>query len=115
MRLRIIKSKNSTQYGIIRDYTTSSGKRTTSVYENLGNQEKVELRFGKENTIEEIKKYINSLNEKLKLGKELPVNIIKKPNKKIEKNVRCKFNIGYIFLKDIYYYENKQVNQVRRA
>ncbi len=103
MRLRIIKSKNSTQYGIIRDYTTSSGKRTTSVYENLGNQEKVELRFGKENTIEEIKKYINSLNEKLKLDKELPVNIIKDPNKKIEKNVRCKFNIGYLFLKDIYY------------
>lgn len=103
MRLRIIKSKNSIQYAIIKDYTTSSGKRTTTVYENLGNQEKAELRFGKENTIEEIKKYINSLNEELKLGHELPVNIIKDPNKKIEKNVRCKFNIGYLFLKDIYY------------
>lgn len=103
MRLRTIKSKNSIQYAIIKDYVTTSGKRTTSVYENLGNQEKVELRFGKENTIEEIKKYINSLNENLKQGKELPVNIIKDPNKKIEKNVRCKFNIGYLFLKDIYY------------
>ncbi len=103
MRLRIIKSKNSTQYAIIKDYTTSSGKRTTSIYENLGNQKKVELRFGEKNTIDEIKKYINSLNDKLKQDKELPVNIIKDPNKKIEKNVRCKFNIGYIFLKDIYY------------
>lgn len=103
MRLRTIKSKNSIQYAIIKDYTTTTGKRTTSVYENLGNQEKVELRFGKENTIEEIKKYIRSLNENLKQGKELPVNIIKYPNKKIEKNVRCKFNIGYLFLKDIYH------------
>lgn len=34
MRLRIIKSKNSTQYAIIKDYTTSSGKRTTSIYES---------------------------------------------------------------------------------
>lgn len=103
MRLRIIKSKNSTQYAIIKDYTTSSGKRTTSIYENLGNQEKVELRFGKENTFIEIKKYINSLNEDLKQGKELPINIIKDPNKKIEKNIRRKFNVGYLFLKDIYY------------
>ena len=103
MRLRIIKSKNSTQYAIIKDYTTSSGKRTTSIYENLGNQEKVELRFGKENTFIEIKKYINSLNEDLKQGKELPVNLIKDPNKKIEKNIRRKFNVGYLFLKDIYY------------
>ncbi len=103
MRLRIIKSKNSIQYAIIKDYTTSSGKRTTTVYENLGNQEKIELRFGKENTMDEIKKYISSLNEELKQGKELPVNIIKDPNKKIEKNVSCKFNIGYLFLKDIYY------------
>lgn len=103
MRLRTIKSKNSIQYAIIRDYITTSGKRTTSIYENLGNQEKVELRFGKENTIEEIKKYISSLNEDLKQGKELPINITKDPNKKIEKNIRCKFNIGYLFLKDIYY------------
>lgn len=103
MRLNIRKKGNYVHYCIIRDYTTSSGKRTTTVYENLGNQAKVELRFGKENTIEEIKKYINSLNNELRLGKELPVNIIKDPNKKIEKNVRCKFNIGYLFLKDIYY------------
>ncbi|MCI8330503.1 MAG: IS1634 family transposase [Bacilli bacterium] len=103
MRLRIIKSKNSTQYAIIKDYTTSSGKRTTSIYENLGNQEKVELRFGKDNTIIEITKYINSLNEDLKQGKAVLVNLIKNPNKKIEKNIIRKFNVGYLFLKDIYY------------
>lgn len=103
MRLNITKSKNEKHYSIIRDYRTISGKRTTSVYENLGNQKTVEQRFGKENTIEEIKKYISSLNEELKQGKELPVTIIKNPNKKIEKNVRYKFNIGYLFLKDIYY------------
>ena len=79
MRLNITESKNEKHYSIIRDYRTTSGKRTTSVYENLGNQEKVELRFGKENTIEEIKKYISSLNDELRQGKELPVNIVKDP------------------------------------
>lgn len=103
MRLNIRKQGNYNHYCIIKDYTTLEGKRTTTVYENLGNQEKVELRFGKENTIEEIKKYISSLNEELKQGKELPVNLIKDPNKKIEKNIRRKFNVGYLFLKDIYY------------
>ncbi len=114
MRLNITKSKNNVHYSIIKDYTTYEGKRTTSVYENLGNQEKVELRFGKENTIDKIKEYIKSLNEDIASGKELPINIIKNPNKKIEKNIRTKFNIGYIFLKDIYYSLNldKMCNEI---
>lgn len=103
MRLRTIKSKNSIQYAIIKDYTTSDGKRTTSIYENLGNQKTVEERFGKDNTLENIKKYISSLNNDLKKEKELPITLYKNPNKKIEKNLRAKFNIGYVFLKDIYY------------
>lgn len=103
MRLNISKSKNAINYFIIKDYKTFDGKRTTNVYEKLGNQEQVEKRFGKENTIVEIKKYINSLNEILSQGKELPVHLIKDPNKKIEKNMRRKFNVGYLFLKDIYY------------
>lgn len=103
MRLNITKSKNNIHYSIIRDYTNNDGKRTTSVYENLGNQEKVEARFGKDNTILAIKEYINTLNQEIKSNKELPINVIKNPNKRIEKNIRNKFNVGYLFLKDIYY------------
>lgn len=103
MRLNIRKKGDYIHYCIIKDYTTSSGKRTTGVYENLGNQEQVELRFGKEDTINKIKEYIQSLNEQISNGKELPINIRKDPNKKIEKYIRRKFNVGYLFLKDIYY------------
>ena len=96
MRLKITKSKNKQHYSIIKDYTTSTGKRTTTVFENLGNQEEVELRFGKTDTRKKIDEYIKELEEK-------PIPIYKNPNKKIEKNIRRKFNVGYLFLKDIYY------------
>lgn len=83
-------------YSIIKDYITSNGKRTTCVFENLGNQQQVQQRFGKEDTINKIKEYIYSLKDK-------PIPIYKNPNKLIEKNIKNKFNVGYLFLKDIYY------------
>lgn len=83
-------------YSIIKDYITCNGKRTTCVFENLGNQQQVQQRFGKEDTINKIKEYIYSLKDK-------PIPIYKNPNKLIEKNIKNKFNVGYLFLKDIYY------------
>lgn len=103
MRLSITNSKNNKCYMIIKDYTTSDGKRTTKVYETLGNQSKIEERFGKVDTLNKVKDYINKLNKDLKDNKELPVYHKFDPNKRIEKNIRRKFNIGYLFLKDIYY------------
>lgn len=103
MRLSITNSKNNKCYMIIKDYTTSDGKRTTKVYETLGNQSKIEERFGKIDTLNKVKDYINKLNKDLKDNKELPVYHKFDPNKRIEKNIRRKFNIGYLFLKDIYY------------
>lgn len=107
MRLHKVKSKNSTNYFIIKDYTTSEGKRTTTVFEKLGNQEQVEMRFGPIDTENNIKEYIKNLKEK-------PIPIYKDPNKRIEKNVRGKFNVGYLFLKDIYYSLNlkKMCNEI---
>ncbi len=55
MRLKVTKSKNNIHYSIIKDYTPINGKRTTKVFENLGNQSQVEDRFGKINTLEKIK------------------------------------------------------------
>ncbi len=62
MRLKISKSKNATLYYIIKDYINIDGKRSTKIFDKLGNQQQVEERFGKENTIIEIKKYISKLN-----------------------------------------------------
>lgn len=100
MRLKITKSKNNVHYSIIKDYTPLNGKRTTKVYENLGNQKKVEERFGTINTLDEIKKYVKKLNDE---DKE---ELIKKefnPNKRIASGIKRQYNIGYLFIKKLYY------------
>lgn len=99
MRLKITKSKNNIHYSIIKDYTPINGKRTTKVFENLGNQKKIEDRFGKIDTLNKIKEYINKLNNDNKeelLKKEF------NPNKRISPGIKRQFNIGYLFLEKIY-------------
>lgn len=58
MRLNIRTINGYSYYSVIKDYTNINGKRRTKIFEKLGNQEQVEKRFGKINTINEIKKYI---------------------------------------------------------
>ena len=99
MRLNIRTKNNYSYYTIIKDYTNLNGTRTTTVFEKLGNQQQVEERFGKVNTIENIKKYIEQLNNE---NKEEIINVQFNPNKTIEKNIKKRFNMGYIFLKKIY-------------
>jgi len=99
MRKKITKSKNKVHYSIIEDYTNSDGNRTTRVVENLGNQEDVEKRFKTKDIDVAIENYI----KKLKSKKESIVSLYKNPNKRIPKNIRGTFNVGYLFLKKIYY------------
>ena len=101
MRINKTKSKNNVHYSIIKD-VTKNGKRTTCIYENIGNLEKLKQRAGDSDPIEWLKNYVQELNKKSKED-SLPVIIQKNPNQVIEKNVRTSFNIGYLFLQDIYY------------
>jgi len=101
MRVRITNTKNTQQYAIIQDIT-KNGKRTTKVYENIGNFEKLKLRAGDEDPLVWLKNYVAKLNKQHKKD-SLPVIIQKNPNKIIEKNVQNCFNVGYLFLQDIYY------------
>lgn len=101
MRIRTIKTKNTIQYAIIKDIN-KNGKRTTCIYENLGTVDKFRARAGDSDPIEWLKKYVEDLNKKNK-EETLPVIIQKNPNKIIEKNTQTSFNIGYLFLQDIYY------------
>ena len=61
-----ISKNNSITYSIIRDYTTSSGKRSTCIYESLGNMDSLIKRFGSENTMDKVQEYIDSLNQMVK-------------------------------------------------
>ena len=103
MRLKKSISKNSTTYSIIGDYKNLQGKRTTYIYETLGNFKYLEERFGKDNTLDKVQEYIDSLNQLLKDGKELPVVLSLDPNKQIEKDINRVFFSGHLFLRKIYY------------
>lgn len=103
MRLKKTITKSNTTYCIIRDYTNLQGKRSTYVYEALGNIDKLIERFGSDNTMDKVKEYIDSLNQMIKDNRELPVNLTLDPNKQIEKDTeRCLFS-GHLFLRKIYY------------
>ena len=101
MRVNKTKSKNQVHFSIIKDIT-KNGKRTTCIYENIGNLEKLKKRAGDMEPMEWLNKYVKELNEQNK-AETLPVIIQKNPNKIIDKNVQKCFNIGYLFLQDIYY------------
>lgn len=99
MRLKTSKSKNAILYYIIKDYTNINRKRTTKIFEKLGNQEQVEERFGKIDTISKIKEYINKLNN------EENDELLKReynPNKRIAPGIKRQFNVGYLFLQKLY-------------
>ena len=101
MRINKTKSKNMEHYSIIQDIT-KNGKRTTKVYENIGNYDKLKLRAGDEAPIVWLNNYVKELNEKSKVN-QLPIIIKKYENRQIEKGEQFLFNGGYLFLQDIYY------------
>ena len=101
MRLRIVKTANTTQYAIIKDIN-KNGKRTTCVYENLGTIDKIKIRSGDEEPIKWLNDYVKKLNNEQKKD-NLKVIIEKNTNKLIDKNIQTSFNVGYLFLQDIYY------------
>lgn len=94
MRLHVRTKNNYSYYSIIKDYTNLNGKRSTKIFEKLGNQNQVEDRFGKDNTIKKIKEYIEELNSK---DKNELVKLELNSSKRINKEKR-NFNIGYLFL-----------------
>ena len=101
MRIRTTKTTNTVQYAIIKDIN-KNGKRTTCIYENLGTLDKIKQRAGDEDPLVWLKNYVQELNKKEKENK-MPVIIKKNPSKVIDKNVQSSFNVGYLFLQDIYY------------
>ena len=104
MRISYSKSKNKTSYYIIEDYN-KNGKRTTKIIDKIGKLDDILVLANSENL--DIKDWLNKyLNNYIKehSNEEPEELIIKKyTNKLIPKNVTNKFNVGYLFLKDIYY------------
>ena len=49
MRLKNTKTKSNNNYSIIADYTKENGKRSTYIYETLGNDQKLIERLKQKN------------------------------------------------------------------
>ena len=100
MRLKITRTKSDTNYYIIKDIT-KNGKRTTQIYEKLGNIGEISKRANGEEPLKWITNYIENLNSALKQGNE-NILIKKSTSSLLEKNVQNSFNVGYVFLQKIY-------------
>ena len=102
MRLKINKSKNSTNYYAIVDTKTKDGKRSTKIYKRLGNEQEI-LKISNglsahEWAEKEVAKLKKSYEEKsLKIIAEFSQSDL------IKKDVQTSFNGGYLFLQNIYY------------
>ena len=112
MRIGYSKTKNSINYYVIDDYNRN-GKRTTKIIEKIGNYNKVSELANKDNIDIDtwLNIYLNDYKKKHNNSTQLEKVIIEKySNKLIPKDVINKFNIGYLFLKDIYY--SLKINQI---
>ncbi len=99
MRLKISKSKNTTLFYIIKDYTKNK-KRSTKIVQRIGNLEEVKIMAGNNDYKDWLKDYVRKYNEEHCKSETI---IIKKNNKKIiSMDSKVSFNVGYLFLKSIY-------------
>lgn len=105
-RIKVSSSKNSKTYSIIQDYSRN-GKRTTKIVEYIGTHNTVLEKARKENIDVDtwLNNYLNEYRKKHNLSPTHKEKVVieKYSNKLIPSNVTNKYNIGYLFLKDIYY------------
>ena len=114
-RLRKTVSKNVNYYSIIEDYYRN-GKRTTKTLATLGNDSKVS-KLAQEEGIDVdtwLNNYLTDYRKRNRLILDGEKVIIEKySNKIIPKDKISKFNVGYLFLKDIYY--SLKLNQIIKS
>ena len=98
MRLKISKSKNTTLFYIIKDFT-KNGKRSTKVVKRIGNLEEIKTMAGNIDYNIWLKNYIKDFNLE---NDNKETILIKKSNRKIvEKDSNNNFNVGYLFIKKL--------------
>lgn len=102
MRLSLVKSKNTTQFYVIKSYRDKNGKNTSKIIEKLGNTEEVTRKAKGNDPIVWAKKYIDNLN-KAEKENNLKILIEKSTSTLIPKDEQSLFNCGYLFLEKLYY------------
>ena len=101
MRLKITKSKNASSLYVIKS-TYKDGKNSSKIVEELGTYAELRERLGGQDPIEWAKAYIAQLNEKEKED-HAKVMVQFSPTKPIDMDKQRTYNLGYLFLQQIYY------------
>ncbi len=101
MRLSISKSKNATLFYIIKS-TYIDKKHSTKIVERLGTLDEVKVKSGNKDPYLWAKEYAKKLTLQEKEGTRTIMKAYSQ-NKLLNKNENNDFNIGYLFLQDIYY------------
>ena len=101
MRLSIVKTKNATQYYVIKSVRNKNGKSTSKIIEKLGNETEILKKSNGMDPVKWANEYISKLNE-IERANKLEVYQKYSPIKIIEKDKNTTFNIGYLFLQKIY-------------
>ena len=101
MRLKITKTNSNTNYYIIKDFKIN-GKRTTKIIEKLGTENDIKLKFKIDDINQFLNEYILKLNKEENKSKSTLIKFYDE-NKLLNLNSDNSFNIGYLFLQDIYH------------
>lgn len=101
MRLKVTKTNTNTNYYVIKDYKIN-GKRTTKIIEKLGNENDIKLKFKTDDIQQFLKEYISKLNKEENKFKSTIIKYYNE-NKILDLNSENSFNVGYLFLQNIYY------------
>ena len=101
MRLKITKTNSNTNYYIIKDFKIN-GKRTTKIIEKLGTENDIKLKFKIDDINQFLNEYILKSNKEDNKSKSTLIKFYDE-NKLLNLNSDNSFNIGYLFLQDIYH------------
>ena len=102
MRLQINRSKNAESFYVVRS-VYEKGKRTTVVYEKLGNLQQVTEKAGGQDPYEWAKAYVEELNRKEQAEKEGKIQIALSTEKAGGNTNRISYEAGYLFLQKLFY------------
>ena len=101
MRIKITKTKNSENFYVI-ESTYINKKHSSKIIEKLGNLEDVKRKSGNMDPYLWAKQYAAKLTQEDKENKRTIIKSYSQ-SKLIPKDIQNKYNVGYLFLQDIYY------------
>lgn len=101
MRIRTTKTKNGRLFYVIKTYYDSKGIEHSMTVEKLGNENDIREKYHCDPD-EWAKEHVKKLNEQEKKENE-EITLTFSPAKRLTKNYRYEYQIGYLFLQKIYH------------